>query len=117
MHVALFIEALGSEDEPFEKVMPLFLIILPIKNYENEQNNLFKKLYHNLYLNQQVFVTSYDIYNTLLNFIFIDKEERKKLENKMGHSLFEYEKKYDKINCEMFPLIKNRGKSFRCVCI
>jgi hypothetical protein len=56
-----------SQDFHSELTLPLLLLIIP--NY----NKLYKDgLYDKIFSNQQIFITSYDIYNTLLHIAFGD---------------------------------------------
>ena len=73
-----------SEDYQIERTFPLFLLIIP--NYEN----LYKKnIYESIKINQQTFVTPFDIYNTLIYLVFDgDNNLYKKYSSKYGNTLF-----------------------------
>ena len=61
-----------------EKRLPMLYIIV------NDRKNIsYEKQYKYIYENQQTFITSFDIYNTIGNLIFGDKY--KKIENKTIH--------------------------------
>ena len=70
----------------------------------NDRKNLsYDEQYSNIYNNQQILITGYDIYNTLANLVFGDKydliknktEEIETPKSKLGISLF------NKINSKM----------------
>ncbi len=51
-----------------ESSLPMMFIIV------NDRNNVsYEEQYKNIHENQQVFITSYDIYNTIANLIYGDK--------------------------------------------
>ena len=86
-----------------EKYLGVFFLILPEK-----RNNVN---YDNIYYNQQKFVTTYDIHDTLLDMINVNKMKYKKMDNKKGQSIFS---KIDgtKRNCGRY---KNEIKNY-CYC-
>ena len=86
-----------------EKYLGVFFLILPEK-----RNNVN---YDNIYYNQQKFVTTYDIHDTLLDMINVNKMKYKKMDNKKGQSIFG---KIDgtKRNCGRY---KNEIKNY-CYC-
>ena len=67
----------------FERSLPLLIFVIP--NHED----LYKdKLYEKISSNQQIFVTPFDIYNTLIHIAFENKkEEIKKYFSIYGSSL------------------------------
>jgi hypothetical protein len=74
-----------------EEHLPMLYMII------NDRKNInYKEQYENIYENQQTFITSYDIYNTIGNLIYGDKYDtiKYKTENndtpksKYGQSLF-----------------------------
>ena len=75
-----------------EKELPMLYMII------NDRKNIsYEEQYKNIYENQQTFITSYDIYNTIANLIFGDKYNNIKNKTKnhdtpksrYGKSLFE----------------------------
>lgn len=72
-----------SQDFHSEMVLPLLLLIIP------NDNRLYKDgLYDQITKNQQIFITAYDIYNTLLYIVFGDiEQEYKKYSTQFGGSL------------------------------
>jgi len=74
-----------------ERYLPMFYLIC------NDRKNLsYNEQYSNIYNNQQILITGYDIYNTLANLVFGDKyslirnktEENETPKSKFGLSLF-----------------------------
>ena len=73
-----------SEDFKIERTLPSFFLILS-NNEKLYKNNL----YETLKVNQQVFITPFDIYNTLIHLAFADNSIYvRKYYNKYGKSLF-----------------------------
>ena len=72
-------DILFYEEKITEKYLGLLLLILPNNNYYNLSNIIF---------NQQQMITPYDIHDTLLDMININKYDYKKLESTRGQSLF-----------------------------
>jgi hypothetical protein len=69
-----------------EKVLPMFYMIV-----NDRQNQSYESQYHFLHENQQTFITGFDIFNTIIHFIYGDKygtEETKNIISKSGESLF-----------------------------
>ena len=73
-----------SMDFLYERTLPILLLIIP-----NEKRLYENNLYETLKKNQQVFITSYDIHDTLINIAFgKDNNKYKELATKYGKSLF-----------------------------
>jgi hypothetical protein len=80
LHYGIYINT-KREDALIENFLPLLIFILP-----NERNN--KINLKELYINQDKFITSFDIYNTML---FIAEGNKNLIHNsKYGNSLFDY---------------------------
>ena len=84
---------LDSQDFYSERSLPLLFLIIP------NDNRLYKDgLYDKIIANQQVFITPYDIYNTLLSIVFGDNtQEYRQNSIQYGDSLFtkiNYKKRY-----------------------
>ena len=78
---------LDSQDFHSERSLPLLFLIIP------NDNRLYKDgLYHKIKANQQIFVTPYDIYNTLLNIVFGDNTQEYK-QNSIQIGIFIYKNK------------------------
>ena len=72
-------DALFYEEKIIEKYLGLLLLILPnIVNFD----------YSNILFNQQQFLTAYDIHDTLLDMININKTQYENMEKNKGESLF-----------------------------
>ena len=73
-----------SKDFLYERTLPLLFLIIP-----NTQELYEKSLYEIIKINQQVFITPYDIYYTLIHIALGAKfsEVNKKLLNNIGESL------------------------------
>ena len=69
-----------------EKVLPMFYLIV------NDRNNIsYESQYHYLHKNQQTFITGFDIFNTIIHFIYGDKygtNETEDIISPSGESLF-----------------------------
>ena len=78
-HMALHLTLLPAEDLEIEKIMPFFFIILPKKSENYKNLHFLDEYYENLYKNQQSFVTSYDIHDTIINIIFNESDKTKHL--------------------------------------
>ena len=85
----------------------------------NDRKNLsYNEQYSNIYNNQQILITGYDIYNTLANLVFGDKysliknktEEIETPKSKIGLSLF------NKINSKK-RIPKNYQNMTKKICI
>ena len=96
-----------------ERYLPMLYLIC------NDRKNLsYNEQYLNIYNNQQIMITGYDIYNTLANLVFGDKydfirnktEEVETPKSELGISLF------NKINSKM-RIPKNYKNMTRKVCI
>ena len=74
----------NSKDFLYERTLPLLFLIIP-----NTQELYEEFLYEIIKINQQVFITPYDIYYTLIHIALGDKfsEVNKKLLNNKGESL------------------------------
>ena len=73
----------NSMDFFYERTLPLLFLIIP------NNNKLYNKnLYENIKYNQQLFITPYDIYETLIHIAFGEKEYRAFNYKKHGKSLF-----------------------------
>ena len=72
-------DILFYEEKRSEKYLALFILILPIKN-----NNY----YSNIMFNQQQLITAYDIHDTLLDMINVNKNNYEAMEKHKGQSLF-----------------------------
>ena len=80
LHYGIYINT-KREDALIENFLPLLIFILP-----NERNN--KINLKELYINQDKFITSFDIYNTML---FMAEGNKNSTHNsKYGNSLFDY---------------------------
>ena len=108
-----------TDDLKMERVMPFFFILIPKKN-KKYQNELFlDEFYDNLFKNQQSFVTSYDIHDTMIHIIFNESDKSKAPHSKIGISLF------NRVNdkqrtCDDFPDINKMKESplfIYCNCI
>ena len=75
---------LNLEDFFIERTLPLLILIIP-----NTQELYEKSLYENIKSNQQVFITPYDIYYTLIHIALGDKSNSININllNKYGDSL------------------------------
>ena len=72
-------DALFYEEKMFEQYLGLLLLIIPNdKNYNSS----------NIFFNQQQFITVYDIHDTLLDIINVNKYNYNELEKNKGQSLF-----------------------------
>ena len=71
----------------YEKELPMFYLIV------NDKNESYAKQYNNIYKNQQVFITAYDIFNTIVHLVYGDKygsnETKYIINTKYGKSLFD----------------------------
>lgn len=85
-------DILFYEEKKEEKYLGLLLLILPIDGNYNLKNIIF---------NQQQMITPYDIHDTLLDMINVDKYAYKNLDKNKGQSLF---KKINgkKRNCQKY---------------
>ena len=72
-------DILFYEEKTIEKYLGLLIIILPNLDYIQLENILF---------NQQIFITSYDIHDTLFDMININKSQIIDIEQNKGQSLF-----------------------------
>lgn len=92
-HLNAPLHILNSQDYFIEKTLPLLILILP-NDEKLYKDNLFEKIKYN----QQIFVTPYDIYNTLIHLAFGEnKEEYEKNYIPYGGSLLtklNYKKRY-----------------------
>ena len=52
----------------FEKVLPMFYLLV-----NDRKNQSYQSQYKYIYQNQQTFITGFDIYNTIIHFIYGDK--------------------------------------------
>ena len=69
-----------------EKVLPMFYLIV-----NDKKNKSYESQFHYLHQNQQTFITGFDIFNTIIHFIYGDKYGTKETENIIspsGESLF-----------------------------
>ena len=92
---------IGAEDELLERALGNLILLIP-NEYNQTQIN-------NLKYNQQILVTPYDIYETLLDMSVYDKQQGS--ENNKGESLF------NKINglerdCEKYDKWDQRKQYF-----
>ena len=73
-----------SMDFFYERTLPILILIIP-----NEKRLYENNLYETLKNNQQVFITAYDIHETLINIVFgNDNNNYIKFSSKYGNSLF-----------------------------
>ena len=72
-------DILFYEEKMIEKYLGLLILILPNKNINNLENIIF---------NQQQMITPYDIHDTLIDMININKYNYQNLNTKIGQSLF-----------------------------
>ena len=83
----------NSQDFYYERTLPGLFLILP-NNEKLYKNNLYEKIK----LNQQTFITGFDIYNTLVHLAFgKNKQSVDKYKVKYGESLFkkiDYKNRY-----------------------
>jgi len=69
-----------------EKVLPMFYLLI-----NDRKNKNYESQYHDLYNNQQTFITGFDIYDTIIFLIYGDKYGTNVTENiisKSGKNLF-----------------------------
>ena len=66
-----------------ELYLGVFLLILP----KNSNNNTIN--HENIFYNQQKFITTFDIHDSLLDMINIEKMKYPQMDNIKGQSLFE----------------------------
>ena len=92
-HIPGPFDILFYEEKIMEKYLGLLLIILPNIGTYNNSNILF---------NQQQFITVYDIHDTLLDMININKTQYKNMEQKKGQSLFLKIKERER-SCQNYP--------------
>ena len=86
-------DILFYEEKMYEKYLGLLFLIIPNIDIYNSSNILF---------NQQQFVTVYDIHDTLLDMIDVNKFEYKNLEVYKGQSLF-IKINGTQRNCQNYP--------------
>lgn len=112
-HMAGHVELLKPDDLDIEKVMPIFVMILP---REKEKKKEFEKLYQALEYNQQVFISPYDIHDTLIHIVEgnCDKCLSKKLSIK-GQSLFSQIDAFQR-TCHSFLEIAKISGYYGCSC-
>lgn len=96
-------DVLFYEEKIFEKFLGLLLIILPNSGKFNSENILY---------NQQQLITVYDIHDTLLDMININKYDYKNMNLNKGQSIF-YKINGMKRNCEKY---KGEITSEFCFC-
>ena len=96
-------DVLFYEEKIFEKFLGLLLIILPNSGKFNSENILY---------NQQQLITVYDIHDTLLDMININKYDYKNMNLNKGQSIF-YKINGMKRNCERY---KGEITSEFCFC-
>ncbi len=101
---------LDSQDFYSERALPLLFLIIP------NDNRLYKDgLYYKIKANQQIFVTPYDIYNTLLHIAFGENtHEYKQNSTQYGSSLLtkiNYKQRY----CDS-PFLDFQINLFNCRC-
>ena len=94
-------DILFYEEKMFEKHLGLLFIILP---------NRYNYYFLNILFNQQQFITAYDIYDTLLDMININKFELTKINLEKGQTLF------SKINGKNRSCKKYEGEIYDCFC-
>ena len=74
----------NSQDFYYERTLPGLFLILP-----NDEKLYKNNLYDNIKLNQQTFITGFDIYNTLVHLAFGENKQKvNKYKVKYGESLF-----------------------------
>ena len=97
-----------SMDFLYERTLPILILIVP-----NERRLYQNNLYETLKNNQQVFITPYDIHETLINLAFgKDNNNYKKFSTVYGNSLFK-ELNYKIRFCES-PLYDSQIKICNC---
>ena len=88
-----------------EKVLPMFYLLVNDRN-----NHTYESQYKFLYQNQQTFITGFDIYNTIIHFIYGDNygtNITKDIISKEGQSLFTFIDQKER-NPKMFrPMVKD----------
>ena len=77
-------DALFFKERWMEKYLGVFFLILP-KNIDNNTNIN----YENIFYNQQKFITTYDIHDTLLDILNVDKMKYSQMNHNKGQSLFQ----------------------------
>ena len=101
----------NSEDFLFERTLPILFLIIPNNEYLYKNN-----LYEIMKYNEQIFITPFDIYNTL---IYLSNGKIKKMNNEnnipYGDSLFTKLKMEERF-CDS-PKYKNLIKEYACNCI
>ena len=100
----------GSYDYLYELVLPTLFLIIPNDN-RLYKNNIYKKMKDN----QQIFITAFDIHDTLIDLAFGNNNKMfKKFKSKYGNSLFQ-ELNYRIRYCES-PNYKSQINLRRCKC-
>ena len=98
----------NSLDYLYEKTLPILLLIIPNNNLLYK-NNLYEKMKNN----QQIFVTPFDVHDTLLHIAFGRNEKKfKQYKTLYGQSLFK--KLNYKIRYCNSPFYKNNIKLCNC---
>jgi phosphoglycerol transferase MdoB-like AlkP superfamily enzyme len=101
LHYGIYINT-QREDALIEHFLPLLIFVLP-----NKRNNKIKL--KELYINQDKFITSFDIYNTML---FIAEGNKNSTNiSKYGNSLFDY------INPKGRNCLKYKIETKYCKCL
>ena len=72
-------DILFYEEKTIEKYLGLLILILP---------KLDRIQFENILFNQQMFITSYDIHDTLFDMININKSQNMDIEQNKGQTLF-----------------------------
>ena len=92
-HIPGPFDILFYEERIIEKYLGILIIIVPNKDNYNLSNILF---------NQQQFITVYDIYDTLLDMVNVNKYEYNNLDWYKGQSIF-YKINGTQRNCQNYP--------------
>ena len=109
-HLGGTFNTLKSEDVQYELTLPFLFLLLPNKKYLYKHN-----LYEIIKQNQQVFITAFDIYDTLINIAFGKNEEMyQELSIPLGNTLFS-ELNYTERYCDS-PKIDSQVNLAVCNC-
>jgi len=109
-HLGGTFNSLNSNDVRYELSLPFLFLFLPNKEYLYKDN-----LYEIIKRNQQIFITAFDIYDTLINIAFGKNEEMyKKFSVPLGNTLFS-ELNYTERYCDS-PKIDSQINLAICNC-
>ena len=100
----------NSQDFFIERALPTLFLLVP-----NDERLYKDNLYEKIKNNQQIFITAFDIYNTLIHLAFGEKsEEYKRYSSSYGNSLLS-ELNYRKRYCES-PIYESQINKLSCSC-